>query len=216
MYAGGEPTAQRLPTFVGNHDFGRFAHFADRAHPGATQAERLARTKLAHAMMFLLRGVPTVYYGDEQGFVGDGNDQDARETMFPSQVAVYNDNDLIGTDATTAESNFDVAHPLYGAVKELAAARKAHPALRYGTQTIRSYDDKPGLLSLSRINPADGSDVVVLFNTSNAPITARVTVDYRATGFSSVVGQCPTTVTAPGQLTVNLPALGYLACRATK
>ena len=216
LYAGGEPTAQRLPTFIGNHDFGRFAHFADKAHPEASQAERLARAKLAHAMMFLLRGVPTIYYGDEQGFVGDGNDQDARETMFPSKVAVYNDNDLIGTDATTAVSNFDVAQPLYGAVKELAAARKAHPALRYGRQVIRSYDDKPGLLSISRINPADGSDVVVLFNTSNAPITARVTVDYRASGFTSIVGNCPTSVTAPGQLTVSLPALGYLACRATK
>ena len=216
LYAGGEPTAQRLPTFVGNHDFGRFGHFADKAHPGASDEERLARAKLAHAMMFLLRGVPTIYYGDEQGFTGDGNDQDARETMFPSQVAVYNDNDLIGTDATTAASNFDMGHPLYRALSELAAARKAAPALRYGKQVIRSYDEKPGLLAISRINPADGTDILVLFNTSNAPITRKVAVDYRATGFGSVVGNCPASVTAPGQLTVTLPALGYMACRASK
>ncbi len=216
LYAGGEPTAQRLPTFIGNHDFGRFGHFADRAHPKASQDERLARAKLAHAMMFLLRGVPTVYYGDEQGFTGDGNDQDARETMFPSQVAIYNDNDLIGTDATTAASNFTPGHPLYQAIRELAAARGAHPALRYGGQVVRSYDDKPGLLSISRINPADGSDVVVIFNTSTAPLTAHIAVNYRVTGFASVVGNCPATVTAPGQLTVNLPALGYMACRATQ
>ena len=35
--------------------------------------------------MLTARGVPTIYYGDEQGFVGDGGDQDAREDMFASQ-----------------------------------------------------------------------------------------------------------------------------------
>jgi neopullulanase len=136
--------------------------------------------------------------------------------MFASQVAVYNDNDLIGSDATTASANFTAAHPLYQAIRKLAAARRGHPALRYGRQVIRSYDEKPGLLSLSRINPADGTDIVVLFNTGTVPITARVAVDYRATGFSSVVGACPENVSAPGQLTVSLPPLGYLACRAEK
>ena len=48
----------------------------------ASDAEVLQRTLLAHAMMFTLRGVPVVYAGDEQGFVGDGIDQDAREDMF--------------------------------------------------------------------------------------------------------------------------------------
>ena len=216
LYAGGEPTALRLPTFIGNHDFGRFGHFADKAHPDASDAERLARAELAHAMMFLLRGVPTVYYGDEQGFTGDGNDQDARETLFASKVAIYNDNDLIGSDATTATANFVPSHPLYQAIRKLAAARRDHPALRYGRQIVRSYDEKPRLFSLSRINPADGTDIMVLFNTSSAPITARVAVDYRVTGFSPVVGDCPASVTAPGQMTVTLPPLGYLACRAEK
>jgi neopullulanase len=216
LYAGGEATALRLPTFVGNHDFGRFAHFADRAHPGATQEERLARAKLAHAMMFLLRGIPTVYYGDEQGYVGDGNDQDARETMFASQVAVYNDNDLIGTDSTTAKSNFEPSHPLYHAIAELASARKANAGLRYGRQIIRSYDEKPGLLAISRIDPTDKTDIVVMFNTSNAPLTTRVSIDYRATGIAPVVGQCPAAPTAPGQMTISVPPLGYLACRMTR
>ncbi len=37
-------------------------------------------------LMYLSRGNPVVYYGDEQGFTGDGGDQDARQDMFPSQV----------------------------------------------------------------------------------------------------------------------------------
>jgi hypothetical protein len=34
--------------------------------------------------------------------------------MFPSQVASYNDDDLIGTDATTADDNFDADHRCTG------------------------------------------------------------------------------------------------------
>ena len=57
-------------------------------------------------MLLTMRGVPTIYSGDEQGFAGDGWDQDAREDMFPSKVAVYNDNRLLGTKATTARQQF--------------------------------------------------------------------------------------------------------------
>jgi hypothetical protein len=59
-----------------------------------------------------LRGVPTIYYGDEQGFVGDGDDQDAREDMFASKVAVYNDNRLLGGPRPRATS-FDTDGALY-------------------------------------------------------------------------------------------------------
>ena len=79
------------------------------------------------------RGVPTVYYGDEQGFTGDGNDQDAREDMFPSKTAVYNDNDLIGTDKTkfgfekTPLLGLDLAglHKEYGDVLEVLTKEQA-------------------------------------------------------------------------------------------
>ena len=44
-------------------------------------------TGSAHELMYLSRGNPVVYYGDEQGFTGTGGDQLARQTMFASQVA---------------------------------------------------------------------------------------------------------------------------------
>ena len=50
--------------------------------------ELLRATELAHALMYLTRGQPVVYYGDEQGFVGAGGDKDARQDMFATQVAV--------------------------------------------------------------------------------------------------------------------------------
>ena len=113
---------------------GRFAGFLRAAHPDMPDEEIRKRVELGHALMFFARGVPVIYYGDEQGFVSDGNDQLARENMFPSQVDVYNDNDLIGTAATTAQSNFDPSHPLYIAIRGMADVYQAHEALRRGTQ----------------------------------------------------------------------------------
>ncbi|WP_374590061.1 alpha-amylase family glycosyl hydrolase [Novosphingobium sp.] len=214
LYRGGEKAALRLPTFLGNHDFGRFAMFVKQANPGISQDELLDRVALGHAMMLTLRGVPTIYYGDEQGFVSDGNDQLAREDMFPSKVAVYNDNDLIGTDATTAQANFDTAHPLYRLIAELSAVRRATPALTGGLQKIRAFSDKPGLLAISRFDPETGREVLLAYNTSAQPLTALVEVDPQSLSFTPLAGQCSTQVAAPGSLSVTLPAFGYAVCAA--
>jgi len=214
LYRGGEKAALRLPTFLGNHDFGRFAMFVKQANPGISQDELLERVALGHAMMLTLRGVPTIYYGDEQGFVSDGNDQLAREDMFPSKVAVYNDNDLIGTDATTAQANFDTAHPLYRLIAELSAVRRATPALTGGLQKIRAFSEKPGLLAISRFDPETGREVLLAYNTSAQPLSALVEVDPQSLSFTPLAGQCSTQVAAPGSLSVTLPAFGYAVCAA--
>ncbi len=51
--------------------------------------------------MYLSRGNPVIYYGDEQGFTGTGGDQVARQTLFASQVPEYLDDDLLGTTPRT-------------------------------------------------------------------------------------------------------------------
>jgi glycosidase len=214
LYEGGAAAATRLPTFLGNHDFGRGAMFVKQANPGIDQDELLARVELGHAMLLTLRGVPTIYYGDEQGFVSDGNDQLAREDMFASKVAVYNDNDLIGTDATTAGVNFDRNHPLYRLIAALSDVRKSTPALRRGLTTIRASSDKPGLLALSRFDPETGKEVLLAYNTSKTPITTLVAVDPRSLGFTALAGQCSPEAAAPGSVAVNLPAFGYAVCAA--
>jgi glycosidase len=213
IYPGGAKTALGLPTFLGNHDFGRFSMFV-RDMSGSDDAETLlARVKLGHAMMFLLRGVPTVYYGDEQGFISDGNDQLAREDMFPSKVAVYNDNRLIGTRATTEQSNFDTAHPLYRLIADLSAARTASPALRRGLSEVRAFaETAPGLLAVERHDPGTGQRVLAVFNTSASALSHDVEVSYRASGVAPLVGNCPTTLTAPGTVAIALPAFGFAAC----
>ncbi|HWH17659.1 MAG TPA: alpha-amylase family glycosyl hydrolase [Allosphingosinicella sp.] len=214
LYTDGEQTAKQLPTFLGNHDMGRFARFVREANPDAGDDEILKRVILGHAMMFFSRGIPVIYYGDEQGFAGDGGDQDAREDMFASRVAVYNDNRLIGSGATTAEANFDRQAPLYRAISKMAAIRAADPALRSGDQLVRNYGDTPGLFALSRRAPVGGGETLVAFNTSSAPIAAQVTVDHGSAAWQPVHGSCAPRATAPGSYRVEIEPFGYIVCRA--
>jgi glycosidase len=214
LYAGGEATAKRLPTFLGNHDMGRFSTFVRKAQPASSDEEQLARVQLGHALMFTMRGVPTIYSGDEQGFVGDGGDQDSREPLFASKVAVYNDNRLLGTSSTNAKANFDQNHPIYAHVAKLSAVRQASPALRRGTTIVHNYAEKPGLFAFSRVDAASGEQMLVIANTANTTLEANVEIDTNISGFTSVLGQCPTAPRAPGSVAVSVAPLGYMVCKA--
>jgi glycosidase len=214
LYQGGAPATLAMPTFVSNHDLGRFAHFVRVALPKADDAEVLKRVVLAHAMLFGLRGVPTIYSGDEQGFAGNGDDRAAREDMFASKVASYNATKLVGTDASTASSSFNPQHPLYRAIAELAAFRRDHAALRRGRQVVRFASDKPGLFAVSRFDPVDGHELLIAFNSSTAAITANVEIDQRSRHFHALAGACPATPAAPGSLSISIPPLGFLFCEA--
>ncbi|MDT8408857.1 MAG: alpha-amylase family glycosyl hydrolase [Wenzhouxiangellaceae bacterium] len=166
LYQGDARGAAILPTFIGNHDDGRIGHFLlDALGSEVVDKQLLARSILGHALMIFSRGVPVIYYGDEQGFSGDGRDQDAREDMFKSQVETYNDNRLIGTDATTAEDNFDATHPIYRAISKMTATRTKLPALRRGQQSVVHADRDPGMLVLRR--SLDGDEALLIFNTAD-------------------------------------------------
>jgi neopullulanase len=213
LYEGGFNTALRLPTFVSNHDNGRFAHFVRTANANASDDEVLKRTMLAHALMFTLRGVPVVYSGDEQGFAGDGNDIDAREDMFASAVADYNDNVLVGTRATTAQPNFDRNHPLFKSIAKLARIRRDNEALRRGEQLIRNYAETPGLFAVSRIDSRTGKEIVIAFNTSTTPLDRLVEIDPETAAFAPLDGECTPAPTAPGSYRVVLDGLSYVICK---
>ncbi len=214
LYAKGFDTAVTLPTFTGNHDDGRFATFVRQARPDASDEEVLRRTMLANAMMMFSRGVPTIYSGDEQGFVGDGNDQDAREDMFTSRVATYNDNRLLGTTKTTATASFGEDNPMFREIASLARVRLATPALTRGRQVLRARGAEPGLLAISRFDPKTGAEVLLAFNTSDKPITGAVQVEVGSMRWKALAGPCPTRSAAPASVSIALPAFGYAVCAA--
>ncbi|WP_206340781.1 alpha-amylase family glycosyl hydrolase [Marinicauda algicola] len=215
-YEGGRATARINPTFLGNHDMGRFSQFVREADPEIPDEELLARTRLAHALMFASRGVPVIYYGDEQGFVSDRGDQGARETLFPSVQDSYVDNDLIGTDASVADENFDTAHPLYAFIAQMAAIRQAHPALRRGELVVRHSDLEGGLLAFSRFDPDTGAEYLAVFNAGEAPRQANVVVNGRSRRFEALAGDCAGEVSAAGSYPVSVPALDFVLCRAVE
>ncbi|MFT6542576.1 MAG: glycosidase [Maricaulis maris] len=210
---GGFATASTLPTFLGNHDMGRMAGFLREAHPDMSDAEMFARLRLANALMFFSRGTPTIYYGDEQGFVSDGGDQLAREDMFASTTDEYNDNNLVGTDASTAERNFDREHPLYQAIASMAELRQTHRTLRRGEQIVRHADNEDSLLVMSRVDYETGEEYVIAYNGETAAQTIRVEVDGRAGVWESLAGVCPMAGNASGTLALDIPALDYVVCR---
>ncbi len=210
-YQNGANAELMLPTFTGNHDMGRFGYFLARARPDMPDEEALARTILAHGLMIFSRGIPVIYYGDEQGFVGDGNDADARETMFPSKVASYNDNNLVGTEATTAQSNFDTSHPLFQAIKKFNTVHQAEPALRRGSQTVLRADSEAGILIVQRQVPGSDDHVLVIANTADRAVRTSFPLNQHHT-VTALLGACEKSSDAP-VLDLTLSPLELRVCK---
>ena len=187
-YTDADSNVYQLPTFLGNHDMGRIGLFIRQANAGATDGEVLARDRLAHELMYFSRGNPVIYYGDEQGFVGDGGDQGARQDMFPSRVGSYNDDDLIGTDATTAVSNFDTTHPLYRSIGDVSRLTQRHEALRDGAQIHRLSSATSGVYAFSRLDRGHPHEYVVALNNSESAQTAAVPTYMSSGWFDPVYG----------------------------
>ena len=223
-YTDVDSNAYAMPTFLGNHDMGRIGHFLQRVdQPDAADAELLARSKLAHALMFFARGQPVIYYGDEQGFTGDGGDKDAREDMFANAVPVYEDNDLIGTDRTTSDDNFDPSHPLYRAIRDYSKLYERHAALRTGAQIHRFSSDGPGVYAFSRIDRDERVEYVVALNNSETAATATVPTFSPAGVRYQLVSGPPDprqgvpeklTTGSDGELSLTVPPLGFVIYQA--
>lgn len=215
VYRGGHRGARKLPTFLGNHDMGRFSQFIREANPEADENEMIARLKLAHTILLTARGVPTLYAGSEQGFVSDGGDKDAREDMFESRVNVYNDNDLLGTDQTTAANNFDTGHPLFRFIQQLIAMRREHDALRHGAQVTRFAEEDGGLYVFSRL-AQDGSEILIAINAGEDDRRKFVKVEAGSRAWTPLLGNCKDRSAAQASYEVEVSALSAVVCMSQR
>jgi alpha-amylase len=216
-YTDADSNVYELPTFLGNHDNGRFGFFLNADNPNASEHELLARDRLAHELMYFSRGNPVVYYGDEQGFTGTGGDQLARQTMFKSQVPEYLDDDLLGTTATHAQDNFVRTHPIYRTISRLASVTDRHPALRDGAHQVRFASQGPGVIAFSRIDRTQQREYVVALNNSESTSTAKVAT-YGARTFRRVYGDAPRTIRTgvDGALQLSVPPLSAVVYESTR
>ncbi|MEU6216270.1 pullulanase-type alpha-1,6-glucosidase [Streptomyces sp. NPDC047022] len=216
-YTTDKANAYEQVTFLGNHDMGRIGYFLKQDNPAASDAELLQKDRLANELMFLSRGNPVVYYGDEQGFTGSGGDKDARQTMFASKVPDYLDDDEIGTDRTHASDSYDTSAPLYKEIAALAKLRGNNPALTYGVQTERYAADGPGIYAFSRTDAKTGTEYLVALN--NAGDTKQATF---ATGsadmpYKGIHGTGDTVTSgADTKVTVTVPAYSAVVLKAAR
>ncbi|MGW3317325.1 pullulanase-type alpha-1,6-glucosidase [Streptomyces fungicidicus] len=225
-YTTDKANAYEQVTFLGNHDMGRIGTFLTQDNPKASDAELLKKDMLANELMFLSRGNPVVYYGDEQGFTGAGGDKDARQTLFASRTADYLDDDLIGTDRTHAEDVYDTKAPLYRQISALAELRKAHPALTDGIQQERYASDGAGVYAFSRTGTEkDTTEYVVAFNNAGEAAKATFATGSARMTYKGLYGTDATvtsdagkkiTVTVPAGSAIVLKASGPLAAPAAK
>ena len=216
LYTTATSSASNMVTFLGNHDMGRAGKMIEskRINPAA---ELLPRTLLGHSLMYLTRGIPSVYYGDEVGMTGtgSGSDQLARQDMFSTKVNFWKTEKRIGSSPIGTGNSFDVTdkHPIANHLKALATLRKANPGLANSSMQIRYAKDY--LFVISKKDSEENREYVVAFNNSNKAIKATVTTATSIGGWKVLMGK--SSFKAVGEkVSITVPALSTVVLKANK
>ncbi|MFJ8857214.1 pullulanase-type alpha-1,6-glucosidase [Streptomyces sp. NPDC102451] len=214
-YTTDKANAYEQVTFLGNHDMGRIGTFLKQDNPKAGDAELLDRARLANELMFLGRGNPVIYYGDEQGYTGAGGDKDARQTLFASRTADYLDDDQLGTDRTHASDAYDTTHPLYRSIAALSKLTAEHPALRDGVQTERYSKDS--VYAFSRTDTKRPYEYLVASNNGTEARTVQLPTESAGMNFRTLYGGSGAVRSGSDKsVKVTVPALSSIVLRADK
>jgi glycosidase len=216
LYTTATTNASNMVTFLGNHDMGRAGKIIEskRINPAN---ELLPRMLLGHSLMYLTRGIPSVYYGDEVGMTGtgSGSDQLARQDMFSTKVNIWKTEKRIGSAPIGTGNSFDVTdkHPIANHLKVLANLRAANPGLANSSMQIRYAKDY--LLAISKKDDAENREYVVAFNNSNKAIKATITTATSKGGWKLLLGKTPIKAAAE-KLTITVPALSTVVLKANQ
>lgn len=216
LYTTSTSSASNMVTFLGNHDMGRAGKIIEskRINPAA---ELLPRTLLGHSLMYLTRGIPSVYYGDEVGMTGtgSGSDQLARQDMFSTKVNIWKTEKRIGSTPIGTGNSFDITdkHPIATYLKALAQLRAANPGLANSTMQIRYAKDY--LLAISKKDDAENKEYVVAFNNSTKAIKATISTATSKGGWKLLMGKS-TVKTLGEKITITVPALSTVVLKANQ
>ncbi len=174
-YTSANSSAANLVTFLGNHDMGRSAFLIERTKINPAE-QLLNRVKLANTLLYLSRGVPVVYYGDEVGMLGtdNGNDQRARQDMFPTQVDIWKTEKRLGGAPVGNGDSFSrtFSNPVAQHLIKLSELRRDHPALANEQMQIRYA--KGAVFAFSKRELGSNREYLVALN--NSAKTQKVTV----------------------------------------
>ena len=208
LYTTPTTNAYGLITFLGNHDMGRIGYQIRSAVLDNDLTGALDRAKLANALLFLLRGSPALYYGDEKGMAGTGGDKQARQDMFSTQVAAWQSQARIGADPIGSASSFAQVHPLEIQIQELHTLIAANPALRDGTQQVRT--NVGDVFVVTRF--ANDQEYFVAFNGSDEAAKAKFGVATTGSTWEALNGKC----SLSSAMEITVPARDYCVYKASK
>jgi alpha-amylase len=216
LYTSSSSNASNLVTFLGNHDMGRAGKIIEskKMNPAA---ELLPRTLLAHSLLYLTRGIPSVYYGDEVGMTGtgSGSDQLARQDMFSTRVNIWKTEKRIGSSPIGTGNSFDITdtHPIAVHLQKLAQLRSSNPALANGQMQIRYVKDS--LLVISKKDDRENREYLVAFNNSTKPVKATISTATSTGGWKVLFGNTKV-ANAKEKVSVSVPALSTVVLKANK
>jgi glycosidase len=209
----GGGVAHTPPTFLGNHDVGRAA--LNIIATGASRARLLDRVLLGYSLLYLLRGAPVIYYGDEVGMIGGGGDKEARGDLFATQVAAWRTEARVGGSPIGTGSSFDVDSPVAAGLRQLNGLRARHGALSTGATIVRRSSGK--VLAVSRIDGPAAREYLALFNTGTTPARVTFATSTPLSGWTRLLGRpSAASSTRTGALTLRLPAVSASLLRATR
>jgi len=214
QYTTATSAASNLVTFLGNHDIGRVG-FIIPATQIAAKDDLLARTKVAHSLMYFSRGIPTVYYGDEVGMTGSGNggDQRARQSMFETKIPMWKSEPRVGSEPIGDGNSFSQAetHPIALHLTELAKLRATYPALANGEMQVRSA--KGSTLVLSKYDLNEKVEYLVAFN--NSKKASQVSVTSSSTSRWKTLLGAPKVTSKGFTVSLTIPAFDSVVLQST-
>lgn len=188
--------------FLSNHDVGRIAGFC-----GGDEY----KTKLAGAMNLFMSGSAFIYYGEELGMTGSGNDPSKRAPMYWNEARDDGTTDLPpqcvlpeSYPFPSYERQREDDGSIYNYYRQAIAIRRAIPALSHGRTTAETALNT-GCVSAFR-KTWDGENAIVLMNLDSQAAQTDLSgyADWELAAALSATGEEITL--ADG--TLNLPAWG--------
>ncbi len=215
-YTSPTSSASNLVTYLGNHDAGRagFLINAKRINPAS---QLLPRVELGYALLYLSRGIPTVYYGDEVGMTGsgDGSDQMARQDMFATKVDIWRTEPRIGGKPIGYGDSFAVtaSNPITKYLKVLAQLRKSNPGLANAYMQPRIA--KGPLFVVSKKDGTENREYIVAFNNSDKAVSTVINTATSTGGWKTILGTAKTSASG-SKVKFTVPALSAVVLKANK
>ena len=210
LYTTAHSSAYNLATFLGNHDMGRIGYFLNQSASWTGPEALLARDELAHALLFLLRGSPIVYYGDEKGMTGSGGDKSARQDMFSTQVSDWSSELRIGGNPIGSSSAFQIHNPLEDEITNIQGYLVANPELSNGSQQLRLAQGS--LLATTRF--ANAYEYATVFNSGAETSTATFSVLTASSTWHTELGGASVSQPSSKSIAVTLPSYGYVLLKS--